>query len=119
MSRPQEAFTMKMTQETDVLKREDCWPVFAELKATVLKAAQTGSAIHEVEELIWKLVLQIGRQALEQFLSLVGTGDQGEAITLPDGHCCQRLEQTHERRYLSIFGEFVLRRAVYGSREGQ
>src|SRR6266705_455752 len=33
--------------------------------------------------------------------------------------CCQRLEQLHERRYVSIFKEFTLPRTVYGSREGQ
>src|SRR5581483_2227765 len=38
---------------------------------------------------------------------------------LPNGQECQRLEETHERRYVSIFGEFVLDRTVYGSREGQ
>ena len=32
---------------------------------------------------------------------------------------CQRLEELHSRRYLSIFGEFLLQRMVYGSREGQ
>ena len=43
----------------------------------------------------------------------------GESVTLPGGQVCQRLEETHSRRYVSIFGEFVLKRAVYGSREGQ
>jgi len=38
---------------------------------------------------------------------------------LPDGRVCQRLEQPHSRRYVSIFGLFQLQRTVYGSREGQ
>ena len=48
-----------------------------------------------------------------------GGGDQGEALVLPDGHTCQRLPQLHRRRYVSIFGEFLLQRTAYGSREGQ
>jgi hypothetical protein len=43
----------------------------------------------------------------------------GDTVTLPDGRVCQRLEENHQRRYVSIFGEFMLERAVYGSREGQ
>ena len=43
----------------------------------------------------------------------------GESVTLPDGRVCQRLQELHSRRYVSIFGEFELKRTVYGSREGQ
>ena len=43
----------------------------------------------------------------------------GETITLPDGHTCHRLPTLHSRRYVSIFGQFILPRTVYGSREGQ
>lgn len=38
---------------------------------------------------------------------------------MPDGHEAMRLEQPHLRCYQSIFGEFQLLRAVYGTREGQ
>jgi hypothetical protein len=43
----------------------------------------------------------------------------GPSVTLPDGRVCQRLEELHPRRYVSIFGEFHLSRVAYGSREGQ
>src|SRR5205814_415963 len=52
-------------------------------------------------------------------LACLGTGDQGACVSLPDGRVCQRLEELHKRRYVSIFGEFQLRRTVYGSRAGQ
>ena len=52
-------------------------------------------------------------------IALLGTGDLGETVALPDGRCCQRLEAPHARRYVSLFGEFELARVVYGSREGQ
>ena len=42
-------------------------------------------------------MLRIGHEALAQYFALLGTGDQGEAITLPDGRVCQRLDETHER----------------------
>ena len=110
---------MKMPHETDVLKGKNLLPLFEELKDQIAQAVQGGTALHEVEKVIWQQVLRIGREALGQFLALLGNGDLGETIELPDGRCCQRLDQEHSRRYLSIFGEFVLSRVVYGSREGQ
>ena len=113
---------MKMTHETEVLKPEngeDLLPLFCELRDLVCQAAHDGQPVHEVEKAVWEQVLHIGRQALAQFFALLGTGDMGEAITLPDGRCCHRLEPLHDRRYVSIFKEFVLSRTVYGSREGQ
>jgi len=113
---------MKMTHETDVLKPENgenLLSLFCELRQLICRAAHDGQPVHEVEKAVWQQVLLIGRQALGQFFALLGTGDMGETITLPDGRCCQRLEQLHERRYVSIFKEFTLSRTVYGSREGQ
>src|SRR5258708_30358851 len=43
----------------------------------------------------------------------------GETGLLPSGEECQRLPEVHQRRYVSIFGEFSLPRTVYGTREGQ
>ena len=40
-------------------------------------------------------------------------------MELPDGRQVKRLKQPHKRSYLSVFGEFVLERVVYGTREGQ
>ena len=56
---------------------------------------------------------------LAQFLTTLGSGDLGASVTLPDGSEPQRLADLHSRRYVSIFGEFLLQRTVYGSREGQ
>jgi hypothetical protein len=94
---------MKMTQETDVLKDKDLLAVFEDSKRCLVEGAQRGHAVHEVELAVWRQVLRIGREALAQFFALLGTGDQGETLTLPDGRLCQRLEGTHTRRYVSIF----------------
>jgi hypothetical protein len=112
---------MKMTQETDVLKREnaDLLPILGELQNFIHQAAQQGRTLHEVEVGVWQRVLELGRQMFSRFLSLLGSGDMGETLTLPDGQQCQRLEEVHARRLVGIFGEFTLQRTVYGSREGQ
>lgn len=110
---------MKVIHEFDALATENLTTVFDDLKAAVLRAVREGQPIHAVEYAIWQEVLQIGRQALTLVFQLLGNGDMDEKIDLPDGRCCQRLEQEHVRRYVSIFGEFQLSRVVYGSREGQ
>jgi hypothetical protein len=112
---------MKMTHETDVLKSEnpDLLALLQKMQQTVCDAAHQGTPIHELENSVWQLLLQLGHTLLQQFLTILGTGDLGERITLPDGRECLRLAAEHSRRYVSIFGEFLLQRTVYGSREGQ
>jgi hypothetical protein len=110
---------MKMTQETQVLKCENLTRVFEDLKKGLLRAARENLPMHEIEKAIWEEVKRLGREALGLVLTLLGNGDRGESIALPDGRCLQRLEQEHRRRYVSIFGAFQLSRVVYGSREGQ
>jgi hypothetical protein len=110
---------MKMTQETDVLKWENVDQVYTDLKSAIHAAVQQGKPAHEVELRLWKLLLKLGQESFGQYLAAQGTGDMGESVELPDGRVCQRLENLHTRRYVSIFGEFVLERTVYGSREGQ
>src|SRR2546426_6351002 len=110
---------MKMTQETDVLKWENVDQVYTDLKSAVQAAVQQGKPAHEVELTVWQILLKLGRESFGQYLAMQGTGDMGDTVELPDGRVYQRLETLHRRRYVSIFGEFVLERTVYGSREGQ
>jgi hypothetical protein len=90
-----------------------------QLRDYVHTAAAQGTPAHEAERAIWHRLLALGRAALGQFFAAQGTGDQGEALTLPDGQTCHRLPELHPRRYVSIFGPYTLRRTAYGSREGQ
>jgi hypothetical protein len=83
------------------------------------QAATEGTPIRVVERGIWQRVLPLGHQAVGEFLACQGEGDVGERLTMPDGHEVKRLEEPHLRCYQSIFEEFELSRAVYGSREGQ
>jgi hypothetical protein len=94
-------------------------PLVAELADYARQAAQQGLPAHEVEQALWTRALAIGRQALAFFFALQGTGDLGETVEQPDGQTVQRLEQPHERAYRSVFGNFILHRTVYGTREGQ
>src|SRR5689334_5719702 len=109
---------MSMAETLAALK-EQMAKTLGELEALVEDAARVGRPIHEVEGSIWKQVLHLGRQCLGRFLALQGDGDLGETVVGPQGQEWQRLDKLHPRRYVSIFGEFELQRAVYGSREGQ
>jgi hypothetical protein len=109
---------MSMPHDAAVLNPE-LQKTLLTLHALVQQAAQDGTAVHQVERAIWQQVLCIGRLALQQFFALHGSGDQGATVTLPDGRSLDRLPGPHPRRYVSIFGNFVLQRTAYGSREGQ
>jgi hypothetical protein len=100
-------------------KAHDLQPLVAELLDHVHQAARQGTPAHEVEKALWGKVLALGHQALGVFFRLQGTGDLGETVELPGGQTARRLEQTHQRAYRSVFGDFTLDRAVYGTRAGQ
>lgn len=113
---------MSVTHDVDVFKTENLRDEFVGLDQFVRNAAGKGLAAHEVERGLWSRILDIGRKALGQFFRMQGTGDMGETVTLPEGsegESLSRLEGLHERRYVSIFGEYRLRRVVYGSRDKQ
>jgi hypothetical protein len=90
-----------------------------EIAQFVDDAIHSGLAAHEVEEALFRRVLQMGRCALGMFFDLCGDGDAGERVQLPGTRQWRRLNQHHARAYLSVFGEFTLQRRVYGTREGQ
>jgi len=110
---------MMMAEKAPDGKLEKLLGAVTDLFGFVQRSAEEGKAIHEVEEGIWRRMLQMGHEALGQFLQRQGDGDLGETLTMPDGHEVKRLEQPHLRCYQSIFGAFQLQRAVYGTREGQ
>jgi hypothetical protein len=85
-------------------------PALNDLKAYVQRAARQGVAAHEAEAGIWHRVLQLGHQALGLLFHLVGPGDVGEPVVLPDGQEVHRLETPHSRVYQSVFGRFQLER---------
>jgi len=110
---------VNITDSLGVLKMELTQHLVPQILDLLTAALAEGRPIHEVENGLWDLALQVGRRGLGVFLDCHGTGDGGPTVTLPDGREVQRLEELHARRYVSIFGPFTLERTVYGSREGQ
>jgi hypothetical protein len=108
---------MSMPHDTAALNPE-LDKTLADLRTLVHQAARDGTAVHEVERAVWDQILRLGRQALQLFFTLLGSGDQGATLRLPDGRSLDRLPALHPRRYVSLFGTFDLQRTAYGTREG-
>ena len=110
---------MSMTPDVPSRKSDSLQQELTELRAFLDASVKAGTAIHQVEQALWTHLLRMGQLCLGQFFAALGTGDQGETVTLPTGQSCQRLSKLRERRYVSIFGVFSLARTAYGTREGQ
>ncbi len=102
-------------QEAQLLKAQD---EFNELMEAVRAASAARRRIDDVESELWSGMRQICRSLLEGFVEGSGTGDLGPTLEHKD-RTLRRLEQTHNRRYVSVFGELTIARTVYGSRETQ
>jgi hypothetical protein len=83
-------------------------------------AAEQHQPIHQVEEIIFRDLLVIGRWLLQAVLDMAGTGDVGPTLIVagdspsdPDQEL-PRLEQPRKRPYLSIFDEIAIARTCYG-----
>ena len=83
------------------------------------QAATDGLRIDQVERELMRRLLALGLNLLQLFIAEQGDGDLGEEVAAADGHTLRRLPKMHDCRYVSIFGELSITRAVYGSREGQ
>jgi hypothetical protein len=85
------------------------------------EAADQERPIHQVEEVLFRDLLAIGRSLLRAFLASSGTGDVGPTLTLPgEGpdeptQVLPRLDSPRSRPYLSIFGEVTIERVGYGN----
>ena len=83
-------------------------------------AADQRQPIHQVEEILFRDLLVIGRYLLRGFVDMAGTGDVGPTLTVAGespadpGRELPRLDQRHQRPYLSIFGEISIERTCYG-----
>lgn len=106
---------MIMAQERMILKGK---VQLEEMVAFVRQAAANGRTIDQVERDLWPSMLALGRTMLAVYVEGVGPGDVGGTLAY-EGRELKRLEAMHERRYVSVFGELMLQRYVYGSRETQ
>jgi hypothetical protein len=71
-----------------------------------------------MERATFSELLDLGCTLLTAFVAAQGDGDQGPQVEHA-GNTWQRLDQPHERRYVSIYGPLEISRYVYGTREGQ
>ena len=88
---------------------------FEALLGYLNEAAAQPTALHEVEQDVFRALLALGRTLLIHFLQQKGVGDGGETLSLDTGESLRRGEIT-SRPYLSIFGEVDIERYVYGSK---
>ena len=92
---------------------------FDALRDFVQQAARDGQRIDTVERGLFRQLLGLGHTLLSAFVVQQGDGDLGPQVETAEGQIARRLPERHDRRYVSIFGELTITRAVYGSREGQ
>src|SRR3954454_14065560 len=107
---------MIITPEQAALKAQH---QFDALRDFVQQAAGDGQRIDTVEREVFRQLLGLGHSLLSAFVASQGDGDLGPEVEMPEGHTVRRLPDRHDRRYVSIFGELIIPRAVYGTREGQ
>ncbi len=107
---------MILSQERAFLKAHEH---FEAMQAFIQQAAADGQRIDQVERELFRQLLVIGHALLSAFVAAAGDGDAGATLETPDGRTLRRLKGKHPRRYLSIFGELLIRRFIYAPREGQ
>lgn len=106
---------MMMAQEGAILKAQ---MQFDEMIDLVRQASTSHTSIDQVERDLWHRLLDIGRAMLEGYVAGYDTGDLGPTVE-HQGRPLRRLEELHDRRYVSVFGELTIARTVYGTRETQ
>lgn len=107
---------MIVAQEQAFLKAQQ---QFQALEAFVERATDDGQRIDQVERELFGRLLALGHTLLSAFVAAAGDGDAGPTLETADGRTLRRLNDVRTRRYLSIFGELLIKRFVYAAREGQ
>jgi hypothetical protein len=116
MFSPAKGTAMIMNQEQALLKAQ---AQLDQLVQSVHTAVQHSSRIDQVERDLIAQLLDLGLTLLNLFVSQHGNGDLGATAETDEGRTLRRLEQTHDRRYVAIFGELTIPRVVYGTRDAQ
>lgn len=92
------------------------------LKQALQQLGDSKNHLHEVEQQVMRLVLQIGKAAVEDFVQSAGDGDVGKQLaqTTAEGgtRSLARLQKV-SRNYRSVFGVIKIDRYVYGTRKKQ
>jgi hypothetical protein len=116
MFSPTKGTAMIINQEQALLKAQ---AQLNQLIESVHSAVEESRRIDQVERDLMAQLLDLGLTLLNLFVAQHGQGDPGPTRETTHGQTLRRLAQTHDRRYVSIFGELTIPRVVYGTREGQ
>ncbi len=116
MFSPTKGTAMIMDHEQALLKAQ---AQLQQLIATVHAGVQERQRIDQVERDLMAQLLDLGLTLLKLFVAQHGDGDLGPTTETAKEQPVQRLPQTHDRRYVAIFGELAIPRVVYGTRAGQ
>jgi len=91
---------------------------FGAILARMQKVASEGRSIREVEKELHGSLRELGRLMLLEHVRAQGKGDLGPTLEYR-GRVLRRLHKRQMRRLVTVFGEIIIRRAVYGTRETQ
>jgi hypothetical protein len=106
---------MIISQEIDFIKAES---EFASLRERMDKMCRHGVNLAKVESALWEKLRPIGLALMEGYVCARGQGDVGEELEV-EGETLRRLPELHPRRVVTVFGELMIDRYVYGTRETQ
>lgn len=106
---------MISTKELDFCKAQEHFDRMMEFLG---QALAEGQRVDQVERGLFPRAMTMCLEMLRAFVEGHGDGDRGENVER-DGETLNRLPKPHDKRYMSIFGELLIGRKVYGTREGQ
>lgn len=86
-----------------------------DLKIKARKAAGSGESFDSVERDVYKMILHLGRRAVDLFVSLQGDGDLGETLTTKDQATLHRSESKANTTVRSIFGTHAFTQFTYAA----
>jgi hypothetical protein len=101
--------------EIDFFKAQEQFESICEF---VQRASEQGARIDQVERGLFPQAMEMCLHMLRAFVAAHGDGDERAELERDDG-TLRRLDGPHDKRYLSIFGELIISRFAYGTREGQ
>ena len=106
---------MISAKELDLVNAQE---QFSRMCDFLQQALAQGQRVDQVERGLFPQAMTMCLELLRSFVAAHGDGNAGETIQR-EAETLQRLPEPHEKRYLSIFGELLILRQVYGTREGQ
>src|ERR1035441_1650010 len=106
---------MISTKELDLCKAQE---QFDQMRRFLEQALAEGQRVDQVERGLFPQAMTMCLELLRSFVEAHGDGDRGKTLER-EGETLDRLPKPHDKRYLSIFGELLIGRWVYGTREGQ